>query len=715
LIVTVADPDANVAPIASAGADFSVDINTSTALAGSVSDDDKPSPPAAVSSSWSQFSGPGTATFTNVADPVSTVIFDTAGQYVLRLTADDSELTHSDDVTVTVVDPNVNTAPTVDAGSDFSVVVNTLTALAGSVSDDGLPDPPGAVTINWSQFSGPGTAGFSDVASPTTGVSFDTTGVYVLRLSADDSEFSPTDDVTVTVIDPSSEQTFIVMQDTYTRSNTASSNYGTDAIVRIQNWGDMTGFLRFDFASFTSDSAATATLRAHVDDVKKSGPVSVHKVLGDWDEATLTENNKPALGPALSAFGVSTGDDGEVIQIDVTDIVNQLLADPANDYGIALAPDNVNFWLDSRESGNAIEIVATPAGPPSNTAPQVDVGSDQVVIMPAHANLSATVVDDGLPAPPAATSLTWDTVSGPGAVTFGTPAAAVTTASFAVPGEYVLRLTADDSVLTGDDSLTVTVIDPTVNQTPTATAGPDFGASVNTTVALAGAVSDDGLPSPPATVAALWSQFSGPGTATFAAADDPETDVSFDAVGVYVLRLTADDSELTHDDDITVTVIDPGSQQTFAVTADTYTRENDATSNYGTDTRVRVQVWGTMTGFARFDLAAFAPGSTVTSAVLNLAVEDVKRDGPISVHKVLGDWAENSLTDANSPALGPSAASLSVSTADNGQVVQIDITALFNELLADPGNDFGIALVPGVVNLWIESREGGTPMFIETN
>ena len=52
---------------------------------------------------------------------------------------------------------------------------------------------------------------------------------------------------------------------------------------------------------------------------------------------------------------------------------------------------------------------------------------------------------------------TWSQISGPGTVTFADATAVDTTASFPVDGTYVLRLTADDSLLTAFDELTVTV------------------------------------------------------------------------------------------------------------------------------------------------------------------------------------------------------------------------------------------------------------------
>ncbi|TMK34551.1 MAG: hypothetical protein E6G58_11285 [Actinobacteria bacterium] len=93
-----------------------------------------------------------------------------------------------------------NHAPVVNAGPDQTVKLPASATMQGSVTDDGLPNPPAAVTSTWSQVSGPGTATFTDPSSPTTTVSFDAAGTYVLRLTGDDSALQASDDVTVTVL-----------------------------------------------------------------------------------------------------------------------------------------------------------------------------------------------------------------------------------------------------------------------------------------------------------------------------------------------------------------------------------------------------------------------------------------------------------------------------------------------------------------------------------
>ena len=49
-----------------------------------------------------------------------------------------------------------NMPPTVDAGPDQPITLPDDASLDGTVSDDGLPNPPMTVTTTWSQISGPG-------------------------------------------------------------------------------------------------------------------------------------------------------------------------------------------------------------------------------------------------------------------------------------------------------------------------------------------------------------------------------------------------------------------------------------------------------------------------------------------------------------------------------------------------------------------------------
>ncbi|HEX2424241.1 MAG TPA: hypothetical protein VHN56_13970, partial [Actinomycetota bacterium] len=207
-----------------------------------------------------------------------------------------------DEVTYSIGSSSTNQAPVVDAGPDQTITLPSSANLNGTVTDDGLPNPPGTVTTTWSEVSGPGAVTFGDASSVDTTASFSAGGSYVLKLQTSDSVLSSSDTATVTV-------------------NPASQNQ----------------------------------------------------------------------------------------------------------------------------------------------PPTVNAGQDQTVILPNPAALSGTAGDDGLPNPPGTLTTTWSQFSGPGTVTFGDASSLSTTASFSASGTYVLRLTADDSVLQTSDYLTVTVNSPSQN------------------------------------------------------------------------------------------------------------------------------------------------------------------------------------------------------------------------------------------------------------
>ncbi|HXV62153.1 MAG TPA: hypothetical protein VEK15_15745, partial [Vicinamibacteria bacterium] len=92
-----------------------------------------------------------------------------------------------------------NRGPCVDAGPDLTAIVGEETELEGIATDDGVP-LAGSLTVGWTQISGPDIAMLDEPSSPTTDAFFDTEGVYVLRLTADDGELFATDTVSINVL-----------------------------------------------------------------------------------------------------------------------------------------------------------------------------------------------------------------------------------------------------------------------------------------------------------------------------------------------------------------------------------------------------------------------------------------------------------------------------------------------------------------------------------
>jgi hypothetical protein len=127
----------------------------------------------------------------------------------------------------------VNQPPVVDAGTDQTIYLPTNEAnLDGTVSDDGLPNPPAAVTTEWTKTSGPGTVIFDNSSLVDTVARFSDEGTYVLRLTADDSDLSAFAEVTITVEAASGTKLLFIVPDA-----SSLSGQDTDRKALMEGWG----------------------------------------------------------------------------------------------------------------------------------------------------------------------------------------------------------------------------------------------------------------------------------------------------------------------------------------------------------------------------------------------------------------------------------------------------------------------------------------------
>ena len=147
--------DQNPAP-SNAGANQSV-CGLSTTLAGNT--------PSIGTGTWTQVSGPGTITFSNINNPSSTATASTYGMYVLEWTIINSTCSTSSTVNITF-DEMPNPA---NAGVDTGIC-----GLTANMS--GTPTNIGVIT--WSQLSGPGTTSFNNPNQNNTSINVSTSGMY---------------------------------------------------------------------------------------------------------------------------------------------------------------------------------------------------------------------------------------------------------------------------------------------------------------------------------------------------------------------------------------------------------------------------------------------------------------------------------------------------------------------------------------------------------
>jgi len=565
----------NQAPQVSAGPDQTIVLPAGARLHGAVTDDADPLG-APLALAWSKASGPGEAAFADPGKAATTASFSAPGTYVLRLTASDSELTGRDEVTV-VVRPalQANQPPVVRAGADRTVTLPEELALAGEVTDDGLP-AGGALTSVWTQVSGPALATFADPHAPATTVTFGQPGAYVLRLAASDSALVASDEVAVTVnpavplnqppeVEAGPDETTSVAATIELRGDVADDGrpVGADLIVQ---WSVASGPGAAVFGSpghaitpVTFGEAGTYVLRLTASDgqftasdevtitvtpamqvnqppVVDAGAARTIQLPAGADlAATVLDDGLPRGGVLALAWSVVSGP-GEVAFVDPGSATTTARFGLAGVYLLRFTADDGEY-----RASDEVTVTVEPA-PVLNDAPVVDAGPDQALTLPAAATLGGRVTDDGVPEGGALTQR-WSVVSGPGPVAFADRARAATTAAFVDPGTYVLRLSASDSQLTSSDDVTVAAGAPAGAQPTVSLATPADGAEVTTFADVVGSVSGgvwkleyrlDGA----AAAAAPWTVFAS-GSGAVGNAKLGVFDPTMLLNGTYAIRLTA--------------------------------------------------------------------------------------------------------------------------------------------------------------------------------
>ena len=193
----------NRAPVASAGADQTVDAAAAVTLDGSSSYDLDGD---ALSYSWLQTNGPAVQLQGAAGAVASFVAPDVTADtlFTFQLTVTDAEpLSGSDAVEVLVRAPQPNRAPDADAGADQSVITPATVTLNGGESSDADGDN---LTYSWSQVSG---SAVSLQNANQASASFSATEVagqenLVFELTVSDGALSDTDQVAITLLAPQS-------------------------------------------------------------------------------------------------------------------------------------------------------------------------------------------------------------------------------------------------------------------------------------------------------------------------------------------------------------------------------------------------------------------------------------------------------------------------------------------------------------------------------
>lgn len=341
-------------------------------------------------------------------------------------------------------------------------------------------------TIAWSKVSGPGSVTFDTPAAVTTGAKFSANGAYLLRCSEASGASTTSVDVTVNVGPlgltltgtkvgtPAVNPSHTVNAGTYTitaSGNGIPSSATPDDFyfINIPVTGDVTAQARIVSETVVNgtrsrcgvmirDGFAADARHAFCAITAENGQRFIYRTT-----AGANNDNFP-INPATSPFVIywvklvrtgnsftafvapdNAGTPGAFTALGVAQTVNI----PSSAYvGLAVTSGSTST------AGTVIIDNFTLTPNPSNLGPTVSAGLPATVTLPATASLDGTVTDDGKPA---AFTTQWTKFSGPGTVAFGSATAVDTTATFATAGNYILRLTANDTAVQTFSDVALTV------------------------------------------------------------------------------------------------------------------------------------------------------------------------------------------------------------------------------------------------------------------
>jgi hypothetical protein len=207
----------NTAPVANAGSDKTITLPTnSITINGSGSDSDG----SIAAYSWTQVSGPSTATLSNKASASLSASSLVSGSYTFQLKVTDNDGAVDTDNVIVKVNSSTsgNALPVANAGSDKSL---TLPANSTTLYGSGSDSDGSIASYSWVKKSG-GSASLSGTTSKDLKVSSLVAGTYIFTLTVKDNDGGvDTDDVTV------------VVKSSTTTNDAPIAKAGSDRVVRL--------------------------------------------------------------------------------------------------------------------------------------------------------------------------------------------------------------------------------------------------------------------------------------------------------------------------------------------------------------------------------------------------------------------------------------------------------------------------------------------------
>jgi len=472
----------NSPPVVGAGSNqvVTLPINT-TSLAGTAAAGTSK----VVSTTWTQVSGPNTASIGSLNSLSTSLNGLIKGTYVFQLSATDSLGLIAN--SATQVSVQVTTPPVISAGGNPSIIypVDSLTLTGSATKGTGGP----IVSTAWTESSGPNTATIQSPDALVTKLNGLIAGTYVFKLSVRDSIGNiSTDSATVTV--------YAANGNTINVRIYAGSNPFKNALWNNWNVGSAvvnnspSGILKYSNGTPSTISAVLSFQDAMGDNANgytKNAAMCPDTVLR-YSSYTSSSRNLIISGLTnstkynLEFYASRARTDGQktVFAIGTQSVTITTDNNSANAAKFSnISPANGQIVITINKTLNYSYLNGFKITAIVSAAPTVTAGSNQSIQLPAN---SVTLTGSAVAATGnTISSYLWTQTGGPAAFSITTPTAPATTVTGLVQGVYTFQLKATDNASTsGSATVQITVTAPA--QAPLVP--PTVTASGNQTISL---------------------------------------------------------------------------------------------------------------------------------------------------------------------------------------------------------------------------------------
>ncbi len=528
-----------------------------------------------VSYTWTQISGPSTATLTTATSAQTNATGLIAGNYQFQLAiVDNNGVAARDSVTITV-NPATNIPPVANAGAS---IIITLPANSTTLDGSKSSDADGTITAySWTIISGPNSPGATGANSPSLSLTGLVAGQYIYQLTVTDNNGATgSAQVKITVIAPANiapvanaggDQTITAPASSVNLNGSAS--HDPDGTITAYSWVLISGQ-----GSVTINNANTSTpsvtglvpgvyvFQLTVTD--NNGATNTDQVIITVNPASTQPNQNPvanagsdqtitAPASSVNLNGSASHDpDGTIsayswVLISGQGSVTINNANTATPSVTGLVPGVYVFQLTVTDNNgatntNQVTITVNPASTQPNQNPVANAGNNLTITEPVNSvtlNGSSSFDPDGT-----IQSYLWSEVSGPSTAIMSNSGTVSPAVSGLVVGVYVFQLlVTDNDGATNTDKVTVNVLAEVnkLNQPPVAIAGTDTTIYLPVqSYTLNGQLSYD----PDGTIVSYqWQEISGPNTVGSTSMNSSQVDLTNMQAGAYEFQLTVTDNQ----------------------------------------------------------------------------------------------------------------------------------------------------------------------------